>query len=419
MKFDYSKLQPETRHLTNGVPVYGFPDSELELVRLEFIFEAGSYFQQKAMQAAACCSLIGAGTRHFTADALSEQLDYYGAYIERYPDRDQASVVFYCLSRYFEQIIPFCQEALKHSVFPQEEIDTYLRKNHRRFLVNNRKVSEVSRRAFYSLVFGPGHPYGRVVEESDFAALKREDLTGFYKRYYVSENCKIVLAGGYTERHLKLLDQSFGGGDWSGAAADLLAGEGMQVFLPAERRKDIEMKDSLQASVRIGMPICSFKDEGFADFKIADYVLGGYFGSRLMRNIREEKGYTYGISSYIVPLRYKPVWMISSEVKADCVRKVFVEIEKEISALQKKEIPVSELELVRQSFMGDFMRDLDGTFDIAERMKFFIQCGIGPEFYQRNEETLFSITPAQIRRTAIRWFDLNNFCSVTVGAGDL
>ncbi len=419
MKFDYTKLQAQTRYLSNGVPVYAFPDAGLELVRLEFVFEAGSYFQQKALQAGACCSLLGAGTQHYTADALSERFDYYGAYVERYPDRDQASIVFYCLSRYLDRIIPLCEEALKRSVFPEAEIDTYIRKQHHRFLVNAQKVAEVSRRAFYSLVFGHRHPYGRVIEEADFSALKREDITAFYHRYFVAENCRIVLAGGYTERHVEMLEKSFGGKDWSGKAVELSSGEGMKVVLPAMRRKDIEMKDSLQASVRVGMPICGLQDPEFAPFKITDYVLGGYFGSRLMRNIREEKGYTYGISSYIIPLRYRQVWMISSEVKADCVDKVLAEIEKEISVLQRKAVSKSELELVRQSFMGDFMRDLDGTFDIAERMKFFILCGIGPEFYRRNEEVLFSITPEMIRQTAARWLEMSNFCIVTAGAGNL
>ena len=168
----------------------------------------------------------------------------------------------------------------------------------------------------------------------------------------------------------------------------------------------------------IGMPVCDLKSEDFSRFKVVDYVLGGYFGSRLMRNIREEKGYTYGISSYIVPLRFQGVWMISSEVKADCTALVMAEIEKEIEKLKRREIPMSELELVRQAYMGDFLRELDGTFDLAERMKFFILIGQGACFYERNEEVLFSMTPAGIKEAARRFLDNSRFCSVTVGASD-
>ncbi|MCM1041621.1 MAG: insulinase family protein [Bacteroides sp.] len=415
MKFDYSKLEPEIRHLSNGVPVYAFADRSMELVRLEFIFEAGSFFQQKKLQAAACCALTGAGTQNFSSREWAEKLDYYGAYVERYPDKDQATLVFYCLSRYFKEIIPLCEEAVKRSVFPQEELETYLRKQHRKFLVNREKVSELSRTEFYSLVFGQ-HPYGQSTEESDFTALKREDLLVFHQRHYVADNCKIVLAGGYTDQDLNLLETCFGGREWTGTETVTASGLVALPGFSGNQRVDKPKEGSLQASVRIGMPLCPLDDPDFASFKVTDYVLGGYFGSRLMRNIREEKGYTYGISSYIIPLRQVPVWMISSEVKADCTGKVLAEIEKEIAKLQKKPIPDSELDIVRQSFMGDFVRELDGTFDLAERMKFFILCGVGADFYRRNEEVFFSITPEEIRQMACRYLTPDRFYTVTVGA---
>lgn len=421
MKFDYSRLEPDILHLRNGIPVYGFVDRNLELVRVEFIFEAGSFFQRKPLQAAATCALSGAGTQGFSATEFSERLDYYGAYIERYPDKDQATVVFYCLSRYFDRLIPLMEESVKRSVFPQEEMETYLRKQHQKYLVNRQKVSEVSRKEFYSLMFGR-HPYGQALEEADFDGLDREDLVEFYRQRYVAQNCKIVLAGGYTERHIDMMERAFGGADWVAPdeLSDLVpAGVFSLSDLPPKRRIDKVMEGSLQASIRIGMPLCPLTDPDFSAFKVTDYVLGGYFGSRLMRNIREEKGYTYGISSYIIPLRYVPVWMISSEVKADCTGKVLAEIEKEIRKLQKKPISDSELEIVRQSFMGDFMRELDGIFDLAERMKFFILCGLDAGFYRRNEEVLYSITPEEIRQMACRYLNPENFCAVTVGASGI
>lgn len=415
MRFDYDKLRPRTRRLANGIPLYTFPDSHIDLVRLEFIFEAGSYYQQKIMQAGASCYLLGTGTEHYTAQALSEKIDYFGAYVERYPDRDQASIVFSCMSRYFDRILPLCEEVVRHSVYPEEELDTYLRKEHRRFLVNARKVSEVSRRAFYSTMFGPEHPYGVVVQEEDFKRLEAADLRKFYKKQYVAENCSIVLAGNFTEAHCKALDDAFGGKDWSGERADKEHGPQTPSF-SAGRRVDVPMEGSLQASVRIGMPVCDLKSKDFPVFKVVDYVLGGYFGSRLMRNIREEKGYTYGISSYVIPLRFQPVWMISSEVKADSTELVIAEIGKEIDKLRRKEISEDELDLVRHAYMGDFMRELDGTFELAERMKFFTLIGQGPEFYERNEAVLFSITPEQIRDAARRFLDRAEFCTVTAGA---
>lgn len=416
MKFDYNKLSPHIEKLDNGIPVYLFPDPTLDLVRLEFIFDAGSYFQQKTMQAAACCTLTGAGTERYSADRLSEEMDFYGAYMERYSDRDQACVTFFSLSRYFSEILPFCEEAVKRSVFPQDELDTNLRKQHSKFLVELQKVSHVARRAFYPAVFGKHHPYGVVLQEEDFGRLTREDLLSFYKRFYNAANCRIVLAGSYKKEHMQMLNRFFGGGDWKGEKADLQAAAPSQekpTGLASPLR--VPMQGSLQQALMTGMRIMPVADPDFAPFKVVDYILGGYFGSRLMRNIREDKGYTYGISSFVNPLRFSPVWMISSEVRGGCADKVLKEIEKEIGKLQKKEVGAHELELVRNAYMGEFMQDLDGIFDIADRMKFFLAAGVDADFYRRQEEVLFSLTPAQIRAYAEKFLNVENFTTVIVG----
>lgn len=419
MRFDYARLAPRVARLGNGIPLYMFPDPELDLVRLEFVFDAGSYFQQKPMQAGACCALLGAGTENYSADSLSEELDFYGAYLERYSDRDQACLTFYSLGRYFEQILPFCEEAVKRSCFPQSELETYLRKQHRKFQVDLQRVANLARREFYPMVFGKDHPYGRVVEESDFSNLRREDVRSFYKRQYVAENCHIVLAGAFSDMHVRIIDRLFGGTDWVGEKADLEAGRKMTALEDRDRMRIVASPGSLQAAVMCGMPVFRFDSPDFAPFKVVDYVLGGYFGSRLMRNIREEKGYTYGISSYVVPLRYMPVWAVSSEVKADCASKVIAEVEKEIRKLQEEEISREELELVQNAYMGDFMQELDGTFDLAERMKLFILMGVDSEFYRHQEEVLFSITPSRIREYAVRFLAPERFSTVVVGASDL
>ena len=238
-------------------------------------------------------------------------------------------------------------------------------------------------------------------------------------RHRGGDNCCIVLAGSFTEAHLEAVNRLFGGDDWRGRKAGLEAGKGMVVTLPEEHRREVPFPGALQAAIMTGMPLFPFQSPDFAPFRVVDYVLGGYFGSRLMRNIREDKGYTYGISSYVVPMRFMPVWAISSEVKADCAGKVLDEIEKEIEDLQRKEIGPDELELVRSAFMGDFLQELDGTFDVAERMKLFLLMGVGPEFYRSQEEVLFSITPAEIREYARKFLDPGKLRTVVAGAEGL
>lgn len=410
MKFDYRQLMPETLRLGNGIPVYLFPDPHSELLRIEFIFEAGSSMQRKPVQARACSALLEATLRH-SADAMVERFDYYGAYVEKYVDRDQASLVIYSLARYSREIIALCEEIFKEAVFSAAELKLYLEKQRSQFDIAMQKVAEISRRAFFAQVFGGRHPYGQSVERADYDSLQREDVAAFYREFYVAANAGIVLAGGYGEEAVQALSDRFGRGFPMGQAAPvhLSAGDA----LPAPRFCFVPKAGALQASVRMGKVIMPPTDAGFSEFKVLDYLFGGYFGSRIMQNIREEKGYTYGISSYILPLRTHTVWIVASEVKRACSRQVVAEIRNEMRKLCDRKPGEKELAIVRQVYQGDFLREMDGIFEIAEKWKFLRMFGLTDAFYRSFAETLENIRPEDIQRTARRYFGEDD-CHVTV-----
>lgn len=405
MNFDYRQLMPETLRLGNGIPLYLFPDPNSELLRIEFIFEAGSCFQRKPIQARACNALLEA-TLHHSADAMTERFDYYGAYIEKYVDRDQSSLVIYALARYSREIIALCEEIFKEAVFSAAELKLYLEKQRSQFDIAMQKVAEVSRRAFFAQVFGEGHPYGQNIERADYDRLQREDVEAFYREFYVAANAGIVLAGGYNDETVKALSDRFGCGFPVGRAASL---PGPSEALPSARSGFVPKAAALQASVRMGKVVMPPTAADFSMFKVLDYLFGGYFGSRIMQNIREEKGYTYGISSYILPLRAHTVWIVASEVKQACSRQVVAEIRNEMRKLCDRKPGKKELDIVRQVYQGDFLREMDGIFEIAEKWKFLRMFGLTDAFYRQFAETLERITPADIQQAAQRYFAADSF----------
>lgn len=405
MNFDYRQLMPETLRLGNGIPLYLFPDPHSELLRIEFIFEAGSCFQRKPIQARACNALLEA-TLHHSADAMTERFDYYGAYIEKYVDRDQSSLVIYALARYGREIVALCEEIFKEAVFSATELKLYLEKQRSQFDIAMQKVAEVSRRAFFAQVFGEGHPYGQNIERADYDRLQRGDVEAFYREFYVAANAGIVLAGGYNDETVKALSDRFGYGFPIGQAAPL---PGPSAALPSARSGFVPKAGALQASVRMGKVVMPPTAADFSTFKVLDYLFGGYFGSRIMQNIREEKGYTYGISSYILPLRAHTVWIVASEVKQACSRQVVEEIRNEMRKLCDRKPGKKELDIVRQVYQGDFLREMDGIFEIAEKWKFLRMFGLSDAFYRQFAETLERITPADIQQAAQRYFAADSF----------
>ena len=405
MNFDYRQLMPETLRLGNGIPLYLFPDPNSELLRIEFIFEAGSCFQRKPIQARACNALLEA-TLHHSADAMTERFDYYGAYIEKYVDRDQSSLVIYALARYSREIVALCEEIFKEAVFSATELKLYLEKQRSQFDIAMQKVAEVSRRAFFAQVFGEGHPYGQNIERADYDRLQREDVEAFYREFYVAANAGIVLAGGYSDETVKALSDRFGRDFPIGQAAPM---PGPSEALPSARSGFVPKSGALQASVRMGKVVMPPTAADFSTFKVLDYLFGGYFGSRIMQNIREEKGYTYGISSYILPLRAHTVWIVASEVKQACSRQVVAEIRNEMRKLCDRKPGKKELDIVRQVYQGDFLREMDGIFEIAEKWKFLRMFGLTDAFYRQFADTLENITPAEIQQAAQRYFAADSF----------
>lgn len=407
--FDYNKLVASQTKLDNNISVYRFEDEKIGLTRIEFLFSAGSFFQAKTMVAGSCCALISEGTENYTAEELSEKLDFYGAFIEKAADRDDSSIVIYCLPQYIKDILPICEEMLKRAVFPQKELEVYLDKSYNRFQISLQKVSEISRREFYKALYGDNHPYGTLIGESDFKNISREDIIEFYKKYYVAENCKIVLAGTIGSDIHKDLNFYFGGNDWSGEKACIPSS--IDLVLPKGDIYRIKKEGTVQSSLRIGRPTLGPNDTEFFDFSILDYVFGGYFGSRIMKNIREEHAYTYGISSYLIPMRFSTAWMINSEVKQGCEDEVISEIHKEMDILINKQISAKELQLVKNCYLGEFLRDMDGIFDISERFKFLQMFDLDENYYKNFISRLNTISAEEIQQYAIKYFsnkeDLN------------
>ena len=148
---------------------------------------------------------------------------------------------------------------------------------------------------------------------------------------------------------------------------------------------------------------------------VATEILGGYFGSRLMRNIREEKGFTYGISSSIVPMRQAGYWAIGTDVKKEFAQATLDEIQKEIHRLQTELVPENELETVKNYLAGEFAGSLNTPFEIADRVRLMVLEGLDVEFYSNYIQRLRVVTAEDIQRMANQYWQWEDLQQVIVG----
>lgn len=404
-------LRASETKLKNGIPVYHIKAGTQDLVKIELLFPAGMWQQPAPLVGSAASTMLNEGTSKRSAKEISEMVDYYGAFLHTEITHDFAVVGVHSLNKHLPSVLSIIEEIISDSVFGQNEWDVYLQNKKQSFIVNNKKVSFVSRKKFAELLFGNNHPYGHNVTETDFDKLKREDAYDFYKERYNASGTVIVAAGNVTDATLKLIEKHFGSMKSESEIKNQESGNiNPQVGTFLEERKD-----ALQSAIRMGKILFKKSHPDYCAMQVVNTIFGGYFGSRLMKNIREDKGYTYGIGSALVAFTNAGYFTISTEVGAEVTNDAIKEIYFELNKLQTEKISESELSLVRNYMLGAFLRSIDGPFSLADRFKGIFFAGLGYDYYDHFTETIRSITPEKIMELANKYLKKEQMIELVVG----
>ena len=396
--------------LKNNIPVFVVNAGEQDLVRIEFIFSNSIWQADKPLMPNVTNAMLTEGTKSFTAAQIASKIDYYGAYFEPEYSHDQSALNLYSLNKYLANTLPVIKEMLTSSIFPQKELDTFLRNQRQQLKVSLEKNSVVARREFSHALFGDSL-YGYAVSLNDFDGVNRADLLDYYQKVYHPANCTIVLSGKIEEEALALIADLFG--NWESETV-------IEPFTVALKSVDekliyIEKSDAIQSAIRIGIPSINRIHPDFIGYQVLNTVLGGYFGSRLMANIREDKGYTYGIGSGNASLQHAGYFFIATEVGVDVCAATLTEIEKEVNILKTELITNEELQLVKNYLMGSLLGSLENAFSHADKFKNLYFYGLGYDYYDRYIETVKTITPEDLIALANKYWNYDDFYKVVVG----
>jgi zinc protease len=410
---DFSFKRVEKTTLDNGIPVYFLNAGVQEVIRVELIFRNPAFNPDHPLLHGAANRLMSEGTSTHTAQQLAEMVDYYGAYYETEQSTDACSVVLHTLTKHFVHTLPVIHEILTDAAFPEKELAVYRQNNKQRLAVENEKVASIARRKFSELIFGPKNGYGYYINPEDYDKLTHDALKAFHRAHYVSNHCTIILSGKTDTGILHTLNSILGKADW-------MKGNGMETagspFESATQKIHyIEKEQAIQSAIRVGKPLFKKTDPDYAGMQVLNTLLGGYFGSRLMKNIREDKGYTYGIGSAAVSMLQGGYFFISSEVGADVCSPALEEIYKEIDILRTVPVPADELQMVKNYMLGSFLKSIDGAFNLADRWKGILFYTLGYDYYDRFINTVKTISPEEIMHLAQKYFQRESMYELVVG----
>lgn len=404
----------ETR-LKNNITVYYIRAGTQDLVKIELLFPAGMWQQPYPLTASAASAMLQEGTSKHSSKEIAEIADYYGAFLQTEITHDFASVAVYSLNKHLPDVLPIVEEIISDSVFPEHEWNIYLQNKRQSFIVNNKKVSFIAKKKFAELIFGNEHPYGHNVTEDDFDKLKRQDAFNFYKQSYTADDAIIIASGNVKDETLKLIEKHFGNHPKANQYENTKTNTKHITLNTEPCEIVIDKKDALQSAIRIGKNIFTKSHPDYPAMLVLNTIFGGYFGSRLMSNIREDKGYTYGIGSAMVSFTHGGYFTISTEVGADVTQDALKEIYYELHKIQTEEIPERELQLVRNYMLGAFLRSIDGPFALADRFKGIYFHGLTYDYYDRYIETIHTISANQLMELANKYLKKEDMIEVVVG----
>jgi predicted Zn-dependent peptidase len=407
------KLKPyRLEKLDNGVEVYIIEAGTQEVLTLDMVFDAGNWYDTSPLVAAATNFLLINGTKEKTAFQINEHFEYYGSFLSRNCYNETATLTLHTPSKHLSELLPVIAEIMTDSVFPEEELAIYKQNMKQRLEVNLKKCDVVAGRLIDAAVFGEQHPYGRYSYKEQYDGLTRENITEHYKRYYLNGRCRIFVGGVLPANFTEQLNKYFGQLSINSNQPPSIE----HPYSPSNEKKYRIINDpnGVQGAVRLARQFPNRHHPDFQKVQLLNTLFGGYFGSRLMSNIREDKGYTYGIHSYIQNHIGDTAWMVSTEAGRDVCEATIQEIYNEMELLRNEPADEEELQLVRNYILGSTLGDLDGPFHILARWKNLVLNGLTDEYFYRSLRIIKETTAEELQSLAQKYLQPDDFYEMIV-----
>ena len=410
---DPSTLQPQIHPFDASRRLLLLRSDATELVRVDFLFEAGSSYQPKPLCAAAANKLMTVATQKMDAARLAEYLDYRGAIVETSSDVLQTSLTVYTLRRFAEEVLVVVGDMIYHPQFGSDDFSLWCKKKSVELATLEGRSQHIARRLFYQTLFGTEHPLGRYAIAADAARLEVDTVRDFHKRYYVDGGCQVILSGHIDDGLIEHI-----AGIWHKGTTTVTHDKNLAKSpIAGNLHISAAITDSVQTSLRIGRQLpFDWSHPDYAPFMILTTLLGGYFGSRLMSNLREDKGYTYGIQARTQIYRGCIVFYIAADVAAGKADAAEQEIVGELRRLMEEKVEADELLLVKTVLAADFVRSIDGIFERAARLCDMHATDVTEQLTQNLCKAIETTTAVQLQELAQRLLNPETMVYCRAGA---
>ena len=402
----------QSSRLPNGMELFSLPGGSEPVLKMELVFRAGASKEKKIAVAEFMAGQLSEGTQQLSSADFAEKIEFLGATLQTRGGVDTIRIKLYTLSRFFPQLIELIRDIILYPSFDEQELKVYTNNKIERLQIELKKNDVLAYRHLTEAIYGKEHPYGRNALPQDYQAITVEDMVEHHRQFILPQNGMIFLSGSYDEEILESVKRVLG--TWGTLNENGSGKETVHVAKSQTGYIEIDGPQSHQAAIRIGRKLFTQDHPDWNGLYVLNTILGGYFGSRLMTEIRENLGLTYGIYSGMDSFAEDGCFYISTETTTENIKTVIEAIKIEAAKLKQTLIPEPELRMARNYLMGHLMTQLDGPFATLDFIKSMKIERLPDETFSDLVNTIQQITSNELRELAIRYLDLDQWVTIVI-----
>ena len=395
-------LQPTTK-------LFIWQEDTGPLLSLHMLLDSGSWHEPVRGVAYLSTKMLLEGTQLKNYQQISSCIDHYGASLSTSTGPDYTLIKLVCLAKHATPMVELLSELLCLSIFPTYRMEQVQHLTIQSLKVENEKSHIIAYRHFKEALLGREHPYGNSMQIEDIQAVTQGQLVQYYQKNLLNR-CTILLTGADASQCSSTLQKCF-----SSLPQSAVQRPAYPMIKKVPIRKHFTKEGSLQSAICVGKLTIPKTHPDYISLYITTALLGGYFGSRLMRNIREKKGYTYHIHASLVPLQETSFFLINTEAIQQYAQQTCQEIYREIERLQNEWVSMEEIITLRNYLLGNFLSTTNDPFGWVKRFKEVHIHGLDQNFYQQFYRQLHTISPEEINAVAKQYWAIESLTEITVG----
>lgn len=402
---------PEKTILKNQIEIFEFPGIVPEISRVDIVFNSGKWTESAPMIANSVAKLFKSGTRKHTAYQMSESIDFLGSTINVYAGYHGFTIAIYSMKKNLIKTLNLMMECLKENVFPEDELENYIKNLKSKQLIREEKTEVIADRTLKNAIFGKNHPYGYESSQDFIDQINLEEIRKYFLQEIQTKKPTIYISGTFGDEEINFLETLFSDETYQEENDNIEH----KIQPSIEYIQNIKKDKSAQTSLAIGVQSIHKTHEDYALLSLTNTIFGGYFGSRLMSNIREEKGYTYGIYSILQTYKKSGAIFVQTETSHEHAISCVNEVKTEIQKLQEHLISDDEMKQARNYLLGKYLSRMDGAFSQMELYKNFQIEGIDIQYFNKFADTILNMSKDVVRDMAQKHYNFDTMYQITVG----